>query len=135
MSVLFSDDVQSAIYAALIASTAPTLSAQSVFDAAPVGALPDCYALIGEERVKNASDKTHLSYIHEIKISVLSSAAGFQKAKMMSSEIVASLADNALVLSEGSICKLQFLSARSALVRSEDQRKIILNFRAFIDAS
>lgn len=136
MSYLFGGALQQAVFTVLDSSVEiAELTNGLVFDAPPVGEVPDTYVLIGEERILDRSSKTSTAAVHDLKISVLSGAQGFLRAKEIAGAICKELTERSVALSVGVLCDLQFRSARAARASGQDQRQIVLNFRAYIDAS
>ncbi|MGB7316462.1 MAG: DUF3168 domain-containing protein [Planktotalea sp.] len=134
MSAFLSDVLQAAIYDRL--STDASLAAivaGHVYDAVPAGPMPDLYVLIGEEAVKDASDQSGAGAMHEVLISVLSTADSFLTLKQAAGAIYTALESAELPLSAGRVVGLWFRS--SAAKRSNSgQRKIDLKFRIRTEA-
>ncbi len=134
MSVLLSDVLQSAIYNRLSGDTdLSAIVAGHVYDAVPAGPLPDLYVLLGEEAVKDASDQSGGGAVHDVLISVMSTAESFLTLKEAATAIWSALDSAELVLSAGRVVGLWFRS--SAAKRSNSgQRKIDLKFRVRVEA-
>ncbi|WP_085308677.1 DUF3168 domain-containing protein [Planktotalea arctica] len=134
MSVLLSGALQSALYTRL--SDDPVLAGivgVHVYDAVPAGPLPDLYVLLGEEAVKDASDKSGAGAVHDLLISVMSTADSFLTLKQAASAIWDALSSTDLALSEGRVVGLWFASS-NAKRSAAGQRKIDLKFRARVEA-
>lgn len=134
MSALLSDVLQTAIYERL--STDAVLSSivgSHVYDAMPAGPVPDLYVLIGDESVKDASDVSGAGAVHDLVISVMSTADSFLILKEAAAAIWAALETPALVPARGRLVGLWF-RASSAKRSSSGQRKIDLKFRARMEA-
>ena len=133
MSSLLSDVLQTAIYARL--STDPDLAvivSTHVYDAMPAGPVPDLYVLIGDESVKDASDATGAGTVHDLIVSVMSTADSFLTLKEAAAAIWSALDAAPLILSRGRVVGLWF-RASSAKRSSSGQRKIDLKFRARLE--
>ncbi|MEM9579973.1 MAG: DUF3168 domain-containing protein [Pseudomonadota bacterium] len=133
MMALLSDALQTAIYSRL-AGDAPlaTLVGAHVYDAVPAGPLPDIYVLIGEEAVKDASDKLAQGALHDVKISVISSVDSFLALKEAAAAITSAMDAPVLTLSRGAVAGLWFRGAQSKR-NAAGQRRIDLSFRVRVD--
>lgn len=134
MSALLSDALQSALYDRLAAD--PALGAivgAHVYDAMPAGPVPDLYVLIGEEAVKDASDKTGFGAVHDVLISIMSTADSFLVLKQAAVAIWAALDASDLTLSRGRVVGLWFRSS-TAKRSTSGQRKIDLKLRARVES-
>lgn len=133
MSYAVSAPLQAAIYQALTADT--TLSAMvgdNIFDAPPMGPLPETYVTLGPETVTERGDSTGSGAVHDFTISVVSEMAGFQTAKEVAGAISDVLTGSAPTLSRGCVAGLWFLKAR-ALRAPGGLRRIDLTFRASVE--
>ncbi|WP_439142602.1 DUF3168 domain-containing protein [Planktotalea sp.] len=134
MSDLLSDALQTAVYDRLSAdSELASIVGAHVYDAVPAGPVPDLYVLIGEESVKDASDISGAGAVHDLSISVMSTANSFLVLKQAAATIWAALDATALVPSRGRVVGLWF-RASQAKRSSAGQRKIDLKFRARLEA-
>ena len=137
MSYALAGALQSAVYDSLITSVPVTdILGDAIYDAPPQGNaldLPDTHAVIGEERVKDASTMTSVGAVHEFSVIVHTTLDGFAKAKEAAAAICDTLDDAALTLSRGSLINLQFLSARADRNTARRPRRVVLRFRAFVE--
>ncbi|MBF9048249.1 DUF3168 domain-containing protein [Rhodobacterales bacterium LSUCC0031] len=133
MSYAMSAALQAAVFDALSSDpTVATLSGGAVHDALPSGPMAPLYLVLGPERVRDASDKTHDGAIHDFSVTVVSQGAGFGPAKTLAAAISDRLSDAELALSHGRLIALRFLRARA--FRRDGGREIELWFRAVVDA-
>ena len=134
MTPFFSNELQSAIYNALIADTTLAgLVGSDIFDALPSGTVPDTFVLIGEETVFDRSDKTHSAAIYVIKVNVVTSQSGFGNAKTIAAAICNVIEEANLSLSNGHLRRVEFRRALARRNTSGTERKIELIFRALIE--
>lgn len=137
MSYAYSEALQVAIYTALSAdSTLAGLVGGAIYDAPLPGNpadLPETYLLIGEERVKDNSSKTHAGALHDLTIQVITREEGFRAAKAAAAAACAALDDADLALSAGHLVALRFHSARVDRNTSRAPRRISLRFQAFVE--
>ncbi len=134
MSDLLSDALQTAIYDRLSSDIdLGAIVGAHVYDAVPAGPVPDLYVLIGEESVKDASDQSGSGAVHDILISVMSTANSFLLLKEAAAAIWTALDSATLVPSRGRIVGLWF-RASNAKRSNAGQRKIDLKFRARLEA-
>ena len=123
--------LQSAIYDRLRQdSRVMTLAGGAILDAPPPGPAPDIYVSLGPEDVRDRSDVQSGGARHEVTLSVISSAAGFERAKTLAGAVCDSLIDADLTLSRGRLIYLRFLRARAARGAAGQGRRIDLRFRA-----
>lgn len=135
MSYAFASDLQGAIYAHLLADPGVQgVLGTDVYDTLPSGTLPAVYALIGEERVRDASDISADGAWHDLTVSVFAPSGGFTQAKAAAGAIGTALIDASPALSAGHVVALSFRTAR-ALRESGGGRRIDLTFRARTDAA
>ncbi|MEM8536382.1 MAG: DUF3168 domain-containing protein [Pseudomonadota bacterium] len=131
MSYAVAAALQSAVYDRLIADPAvDALLSGQVFDAAPTGNLPDIYAVIGAEDVRDASDKSSSGAWHRFTVTLVTQQAGFASVKQAAAAICDALIDAPLTLTRGRLVALHFHRARAARVGADAQRRINLIFRA-----
>ncbi|MDU8911069.1 DUF3168 domain-containing protein [Aestuariicoccus sp. MJ-SS9] len=132
MTYAFSAPLQEAVYQALAGDAAlVAIVGANVFDAMPGGPLPPLYAMLGPERVKDASDLTGTAAWHDFAVSVVTDGAGFHTAKQAAA-ISDALHDADLALSRGRLVGLRFVSAQ-AKRESGGLRRIDLTFRARVE--
>ncbi|MCT4555798.1 MAG: DUF3168 domain-containing protein [Pelagimonas sp.] len=133
MSYVFSQALQEAVYGALIADTdLAGLVGAHVYDALPVGTLPDLYVALGPETVRDSGDQCTAGAEHDFTVSVITSQAGFHDAKTAAGFVSEALDGADLSLSRGTLVGLWFRQARAAR-QSGGLRRIDLTFRARID--
>jgi hypothetical protein len=124
--------LQAAVYGALSGDAAvTTLSGGAIYDALPPGPVPPLYAMLGPERVRDASDKTGAGAVHDFAVTVVSEAAGFASAKALAAAISDALAGADVSLTRGRLVRMGFLRARAR--RINGGREIELWFRAIVD--
>lgn len=134
MSYAMAAALQAAVFQALEASPAlAALVGGAIFDAAPAGAPPGTYVLLGPEEVRDRSDASHGGAAHDFTISVVTETAGFHTAKAAATAISDALVDAPLALSRGRLVSLRFLRARADRVRSGARRRVDLRFRALVE--
>jgi hypothetical protein len=134
MSYALSAALQDAVYQQLLGD-AP-LAAQvggAIYDAAPSGALPSTYVVLGPEEVRDRSGADYTAAIHDFTVSVVTSSAGFQIVKSVASAISDALQDAPLSLSRGRLVSLRFQRASAQRISRGAQRKIDLRFRAMVE--
>ena len=126
--------LQGAIYDALLADASlAALVGTAIYDAIPAGALPETYAVLGDEIITDRSAVLCVATRHDFTISVLSTAPGYGQAKAVSAAIVNALITASLTLDEGHLVYLNFLRARAARVGTRKTRRIDITFRAMIE--
>lgn len=137
MSYGVSAALQAAIYAQL--RNDPALAAlvgSAIYDNAPPGLTsPGTYVSLGPEDVRAASDATGHGALHEIRVSVVTDAAGFLAAKDVAVAVSDALVDAPLSMSRGTLVYLNFHRARARRVQAADVRRIDLYFRARVQES
>ncbi len=135
MTYALSAPLQAAVYQALLADAGVSdLVGTEIYDALPAGAMPPMYVLLGDEKVKDASDGTGQGAWHDFTVSVVSEAAGFSGAKEVAGAVSTALVDAPLTLSSGRLAGLRFVKARAAR-EPGGLRRINLTFRARVDAA
>lgn len=133
MSYAFSIALQEAVYGALVAHVdLAALVGAHVYDALPVGEVPDLYVALGPETVRDSGDQCTAGAEHDFTVSVITSQAGFHDAKTAAGYVSEALDGADLALSRGSLIGLWFRRAR-ATRQSGGLRRIDLTFRARID--
>ncbi|WP_424940212.1 DUF3168 domain-containing protein [Aliiroseovarius sp. S253] len=134
MSYGVSAALQQAIYQHLAADTdLSNLVAGAIYDAVPAGIITGTYVSLGPEDVRERSDMTGQGALHEVTISVVTDAAGFQAAKEVAAAVSDALVDASLSLARGSLVYLNFHRARARRVEDADVRRIDLIFRARVE--
>ncbi len=134
MSYAVSTALQAAVYHQLSSdATLAGLVGPAIYDALPNGTLPDTYVLLGDERVRDASDITGGGAWHRFTVSVISSEAGFHMAKSVAAAISDTLVDAPLTLARGHLVALHFFRARAHRQGTGDMRRIDIIFRARVD--
>ncbi len=123
--------LQAAIYAALIGYG--PLAGVPVFDAIPGGAGTGTYILIGPETALDRSDQTGGGAEHQLLISVISDATGFQSAKSVAAQVSAALEDASLSLTTGRLVHLFFQKAVAQRLAEGEARRIDMTFRARVE--
>jgi hypothetical protein len=131
MSYAMSGPLQQAVFAALSADMALTeLVGTAIFDAGPVGDVPPLYVRLGDEDVRDASDGSGSSALHQFGIAIVSAAPGFADAKQVAGAISDVLHDADLALSKGHLVSLQFARATAKYAAAAQVRQIDMQFRA-----
>lgn len=131
MTYAISAPLQAAVFARLSEDAELSgLVGNAIYDAAPPGSLPSVYVTLGEERVRDRSDKDAGGAWHDFTVSVVSDTPGFQTAKRAAGAVSDALLTATLTLSRGSVTGLWFDRAQAARVGTGDQRRIDLRFRA-----
>lgn len=126
--------LQAAVYQQLVADASlGMLVGSAIYDAVPSGSLPETYVTLGAEDARDRSDKTGGGALHVFTVSVISTAAGYEDAKLAAAAISDALVDADLTLSRGALVFLRFARARARQVQSGDTRRIDLTFRARVD--
>lgn len=134
MTYALSAHLQTAIYDRLLADPAVTAElGADVYDAVPSGSVPALYAVIGEEKASERSDITSAGAEHEVKISVLTSDAGFSRAKRAAGAICDALVGAPLTLARGRVVGVTFRKAEAARDTSNSIRRVDLNFRIRVE--
>ncbi len=136
MSYGASAALQAAVYQRLRGSvTLDGLVGDAIYDAVPAGPVPKTFVSIGPEEVRDRSDKTGDGAEHDLTVSVVTDAAGFQTAKTIAVAVSDALVGAPLILARGRLVDLWFLRARARRVGAADRRRIDLTFRARVDLS
>jgi len=131
MSYGVSAALQQAVFQRLAADTTlDGLVSGAIYDSAPPGIVSGTYVSLGPEDVTEKSDKTGHGALHEIIVSVVTDAAGFQQAKEVAAAVSDALVDATLILARGSLVYLNFQRARARRVQDADVRRIDLIFHA-----
>lgn len=135
MSYALAGPLQTAVYQKISTDSGVTaLAGSAIYDVPPDGSLPDLYVLVGQETVRDASDKTGFGAWHDMTISVVSSRSGFLAAKETAGAITDALHGVELSLSRGALVGMWF--RRGSAARAGDgQRRVNLIFRARVEDS
>ena len=138
MSYAQGEALQAAIYARLAGDPAlAALVGCAVHDAVPPGTPPGTFVLLGEERVRDASDGTAAGAEHRLTISVVTDAAGFRGAKAVAVAVGDALSAPPLpALARGRLVALWFERAEARRLRGSDGaevRRIDLSYRARVE--
>lgn len=135
MSYAYSQALQRYVFEALTGS-APLVGivGDAIFDTAPAGTLPELYVTLGPEKVSDASDVTGSASIHELLISVVSSAVGFSSAKVAAGHVSNALEASGVALDGCILTQLRFSRADAKREADGSVRRIDMIFRARMDA-
>lgn len=134
MSYGLSAPLQAAVFHALsVDAPLSAIIGANLFDALPSGPLPTLYVTLGDERVRDASDQTGHGAWHDLTVSVVTEAAGFQAAKEAAGAVSDVLHDAQLSMSRGHMVSLRFRKAQARRQRG-GVRRIDLIFRARLEA-
>ncbi|MFC7704999.1 DUF3168 domain-containing protein [Plastorhodobacter daqingensis] len=124
--------LQAAVFQRLLADEAlEALVDGAVHDAMPAGQANGTYVALGPEEVRDASDGTGGGAEHRFVVSVVSDAAGFQRAKDAAAAVSDALVGADLALSRGRLVGLSFVKAVAR--RTDGGRRIDLTFRARVE--
>lgn len=105
-----------------------------VFDAPPVGVLPETFVQIGTEEVRGRSDGSSRGAEHRVTVSVVTTLAGFAEAKAQAVAVSDALDNAPLSLARGQLVGLWFERARARRDgKSGRDRRIDLRFRARVE--
>lgn len=134
MSYGVSPALQTAVFTHLEAdATLAGLVGDQIYDAAPSGAVAGLYVVLGEEEVRERSDKTAQGALHDFTVSVVTDADGFLAAKEAATAVSDALIDAPLTLSRGRLIGLDFRRATARRVAKGALRQIDLRFRARVE--
>jgi hypothetical protein len=111
----------------------PELAGVPVVDALPKGQAAGTFVLLGAEDVRDLSDATGGGAEHRLVISVISTAAGFLKAKALAVAISDALGGAPMVLARGRLVGIDFLRAAARRRDEGKVRRIDLTFRARVE--
>lgn len=136
MSYSLSSSLQAAVFQSLASDPAlSALVAGAVYDVVPTGTLPETYVSLGPEDVFDRSDVSGAGADHRFTVSVVTSSAGFQRAKDVAAAICDVLDSPAPAMSRGRVVSIRFLRAKARRVRDAQTRRIDLTFRARVEDS
>lgn len=123
--------LQAAVYQKLSTDVTLTgLVGSAIYDALPTGTLPSIYVTLGQEDVRDKSDKTGSGAEHEFVVAVVTDVSGFAQAKEAAAAISDALVDADLTLTRGHLYGLNFVKAKAARVGTAATRRIDLTFLA-----
>ena len=132
MSYAVAAALQAAVYSQLSGDTAlGAIVGTAVYDAVPAGTLPAIYVTL--ETARDRSDMTGRGAAHDLRISVISDAQGFQQAKEAAAAVSDALDAVPPALSRGRLVGLWFRQAKATLDRSDGTRRIDMIFRARVE--
>lgn len=135
MSYAHSAQLQRLVYDRLTSDAELTaLVGANVFDTAPSGQLPELYVVLGTEKVSDASDISGQASVHELLISVVTSATGFLSAKEAAGHISRVLDLGGVDLTGCRLTQLRFSRADAKREADGSLRRIDMIFRARMDA-
>lgn len=131
MTYAISGALQTAVFEALSADAAlGALVGSAIYDAVPVGSVPELYVRFGSETVREASDVSGGGAVHVLTVSVITTNPGFAGAKAAAAAVSDALHDAPLTLSRGRLVSLRFERAAAQRIESASARQIDLRFRA-----
>lgn len=134
MSYAVSAALQEAVYQRLSGDAAlGAIVGSAIYDAIPSGSLPPIYLTLGDETARERSDQTGFGAAHDLRISVITDAQGFQQAKQAAAAANDALEDAQLVLSRGRLVGIWFQRAKAARDTSNGTRRIDMIFRARVE--
>lgn len=135
MSYALAGPLQVAVYQILSAEPAlAALVGTAIYDGLPPGTVPETYVSLGDEVVRDRSDRDGAGALHRFTVSVISEAQGFATAKAAAAAICDALDAAAPVLSRGRVVGLGFERATAKRSGSTGQgRRIDLIFRARVE--
>jgi hypothetical protein len=135
MSYGMAGALQAAVYQRLLSDPGVSgLVGAAVYDALPVGELPQTYISLGPETVRDRSDVGGAGAEHRFTVSVVTETAGFGSAKAVAAAIGDALENADLVLSRGRLVGLWFERAAARRGGKAGRlRRIDLRFRARLE--
>ncbi|MDK3072946.1 DUF3168 domain-containing protein [Sedimentitalea sp. JM2-8] len=135
MSYGLANALQTAVYQQLRSDAlVSTLVGNAVYDALPVGDVPNLYVTLGPETVRDRSDISGVGAEHRFIISVVTDEAGFGAAKNVAAAVGDALIDADLPLSRGRLVGLWFDRATARRTGKAGRvRRIDLRFRARVE--
>ncbi len=126
--------LQTAVFGALAGDAALSAAVGgAIFDAAPSGAAPPLYVMLGAEDVRERNDGFGRGARHDFVVSVVTDVAGFHSAKAAAVLVSDILQDAGLTLTRGRLVSLEFLRARARRTAQGTRRQIDLRFRARVE--
>ncbi|MEP3441572.1 MAG: DUF3168 domain-containing protein [Sulfitobacter sp.] len=131
MTYAISGALQTAVFEALSADAVLSgLVGTAIYDAVPVGSLPQLYIRLGSETVRDASDISGDGAEHVLTVSVITTNPGFSGAKAVAAAVSDALHNAPLTLSRGRLVSLRFDRAAAQRIDGVTGRQIDLRFRA-----
>ncbi|MEP2920997.1 MAG: DUF3168 domain-containing protein [Sulfitobacter sp.] len=131
MTYAISGALQTAVFEALSADALLSgLVGTAIYDAVPVGSLPQLYIRLGSETVRDASDISGDGAEHVLTVSVITTNPGFSGAKAVAAAVSDALHNAPLTLSRGRLVSLRFDRAAAQRIDGATGRQIDLRFRA-----
>lgn len=131
MSYAVSGALQAAVFGALSGDAAlANLVGTAIYDAVPVGIVPDIYVRLGSETVREASDGSGAGAVHFLTVSVITTNPGFATAKAAATAVSDVLHEAELTLTRGTLVSLRFERAAARRIDAASARQIDLRFRA-----
>ena len=125
--------LQAAIYQRLASDPAvQALAGDRIYDAAPVGEVPDLYVTLGPEDARDRGDFTGHAARHDFTVSVVADTGGFQRAKEVAAAISDSLVDARPALARGRGVRMDFVRAVARRVGKAARRRIDMRFAALV---
>ncbi len=125
--------LQAAIYQRLSSDPAvQALSQGRIYDAAPVGEVPDIYVTLGPEQARDRGDFTGHAARHDFTVSVVADTGGFQRAKELAAAVSDALVDARPELARGCVVRMDFVRAVARRVGKAARRRIDLRFAALV---
>ena len=125
--------LQEAVYEMLTQDAAlQSLVGDRIFDAAPVGQVPELYVAIGPEDVRDRSDMTGHAARHAFTVSVVADTGGFAQAKAVAAAVSDVLVDARPELARGCVVRMDFVRAVARRVGRAACRRIDMRFAALI---
>ncbi len=139
MSYGFAAGLQVRVYERLAGDAALGELVQGAIYDAPVEALPGGaprdFVALGEETVRPFDTKTSTGALHDFSVTVHSGRDGFDWAKQVAAAVCDALVDAPLALDAGKLVALRFLRAGAERGVNPAKRKVVLRFRAVVDAA
>ena len=135
MSYAIAAALQAAVFNRLQADPGvQALSEGAVFDAVPPGTPPGTFVVVGPEEVIDRSDASGAGAEHRLRVSVVSAASGFQRAKELAGAVSDALLGAPLgPLQRGRVVGCWFQRAVAARMRQGGARRIDLFFRIRVE--
>ncbi|WP_170414298.1 DUF3168 domain-containing protein [Ruegeria atlantica] len=135
MSYGVSAALQAAVFKQISEDTqVDALSGGAIYDAVPVGSVPQTYVTLGPEEVREASDRSGGGAVHRFSVTVVSEAAGFGAAKTLAGAVCDALEGATPSLDRGRLVGLWFERASARRTGTGGAiRQIDLRFRARVE--
>lgn len=135
MTYAIAGDLQGAVYQHLLGDSAVSaLVGTAIYDALPMGEMPETYVSIGAETVRDRSDISGTGAEHRFTVSVISDGAGFARAKAVAGAIGDALLNRDLPLERGRLVGMWFDRADARRTGKAGRvRRIDMRFRARVE--